>query len=325
MSLQALAAVAAEVEARRRVTADDVVACRRATYADGVVGLPEADALFALDRAIADKASEWDAFLVEAVVDLLVEHGARSGTVDEAGADWLESHLLADGRIEGRVEFEILVRALEAARAAPERLLMLALREVKATVLTGEGPAAHGRRHWSRVVDAADVALLRRILNAGAGCGGVAISRAEADILFDIHDLAQDERNDPAWTELFVKAIAHHVLGAVGHTPRPREEALAPESEDSFVARMFGPGVGQAFADFLTGRMFGPSAVERADAARVAAFEAGAKLQSAEIAWLVERVRRDGRVSDAERALLAFVAAESAVPDDRVTRLLAAA
>lgn len=328
MSHQALASLAIDIQRRRRITPDDVLACRAAVYADGIVGLPEADALWALDRAVADKAEEWRAFVIEAVTDLIVAHGARPGDVDEAAATWLETHLMADNRIEGRVEFEIILRVLETARAAPPRLLALALGEVKATVLTGEGPAAHGRRHWSRLVDAADVALLRRILSAGAGCGGVAVSRAEADLLFDIHDLAQDESNDPSWTELFVKAIAHHVLGAAGHTPRVRSEALAPETgggDGSFVARMFGPGVGKAFADFLTGRMFGPSAVDKADAARVAAFQAGAVLEGPEVAWLVERIRRDGRVSDAERALLAFVAAESAVPDDRVTRLLAAA
>jgi hypothetical protein len=96
-------------------------------------------------------------------------------------------------------------------------------------IITGEGPTTQGRIHFSRTLDREDAMLCERILMA-AGRDGAAVSRAEAEVLFDI-DAAATERTDHGrFDDLFAKAVAHYVLAAVGREVPPREIALAPET-----------------------------------------------------------------------------------------------
>ncbi len=108
----------------------------------------------------------------------------------------------------------LLLRLMEGARSVAPALPAFALRQVLAAIITGEGPLSSGRIHFSRVVDAHDVALLRRVLTAGGGGEGRAVSRQEADVLFDIHDATCGAANDPAFETLFVRAIVQHVRAA---------------------------------------------------------------------------------------------------------------
>lgn len=103
-----------------------------------------------------------------------------------------------------------------------------ALSEVLRGVLTGEGPTAHGRPHFSRTLDAEDAALCARILTAAAGPESAPVSRKEAEILFKIHEAALDREDGGRFDDLFAKAIAHHVLAMVGRPVPPREVALSP-------------------------------------------------------------------------------------------------
>jgi hypothetical protein len=139
-----------------------------------------------------------------------------------------------------------------------------ALAALHAGILSGE---RLGRRAtWSRVVDGEDVVAIRGLLEAGSG----AVTRDEADILFDIADAVAFAGNDPEWDDLFIGAVAHHLVGASGHSVRAR------------------PGALHASAGLKTHVI--------AAAARD---------------WLIARVRRDGRVTEAERVLLAFAGADA--------------
>jgi hypothetical protein len=73
------------------------------------------------------------------------------------------------------------------------------------------------------VIDAADVELIRRIIHGTGGEGGPAISRAEAELLFDLDDRTATEENAPAWRDLFVKAITMHLLFGGGSPERVDE------------------------------------------------------------------------------------------------------
>jgi hypothetical protein len=123
---------------------------------------------------------------------------------------------------ETAVEFEALLSAIEAAPAP--RLAAAALAQVRNGVITGEGPTTRGRIHFSRTIDAGDTALITRILNAGSD----AVSRAEAEALFEIHEAAHERADHGRFDDLFAKAIAHHVMAAAGHPVPPRAVALAP-------------------------------------------------------------------------------------------------
>jgi hypothetical protein len=105
----------------------------------------------------------------------------------------------------------------------------MALAKVLNGIITGEGPTTQGRIHFSRTLDREDAMLCERILME-AGRNGSAVSRAEAEMLFDI-DAAATERTDQGrFDDLFAKAVAHYVLAAAGREVPPREIALAPET-----------------------------------------------------------------------------------------------
>jgi hypothetical protein len=93
-------------------------------------------------------------------------------------------------------------------------------------VITGEGPAVAGRVHFSRAIDADDTTLCARILIL-AGRGGDPVSRAEADVLFDIDAVGSERRDGGRFDDLFSKAVVHHVMSACGRDVPGREVALA--------------------------------------------------------------------------------------------------
>lgn len=106
---------------------------------------------------------------------------------------------------------------------------VLALAAVLNGIITGEGPTTQGRIHFSRTLDYEDAIQCERILMA-AGRNGVAVSRAEAEMLFDIDAAATERTDDGRFDDLFAKAVAHYVLTAAGRPVPPREVALAPET-----------------------------------------------------------------------------------------------
>ena len=107
-------------------------------------------------------------------------------------------------------EFASLIAHMENSAAIEFRLAALAA--VRDGVITGEGPTTAGRIHFSRCIDAADTAWVRRILLVE---GMAPVTRAEADALFDIHEAAIERIDGGAFDRLFATAIAHHVLAAL--------------------------------------------------------------------------------------------------------------
>jgi hypothetical protein len=131
----------------------------------------------------------------------------------------------ADAGIETASDFANLIARIESSPETDSRLAAAALAAVRAGVITGEGPTTAGRIHFSRAIDPVDTATIRRILLAG----NTAVTRAEADALFDIHEAALERTDHGAFDDLLVKAIAHHVLGEAGKRVPPRETALDAE------------------------------------------------------------------------------------------------
>jgi hypothetical protein len=102
-----------------------------------------------------------------------------------------------------------------------------ALRQVCRDVVTGEGSTVVGRVHFSRSVDDYDTALCALILLL-AGRAGAAVSRTEADAMFDIGAMAGDRQDRGRFDDLLVKAVVHHAMAASGCDVPSREIALAP-------------------------------------------------------------------------------------------------
>jgi hypothetical protein len=121
------------------------------------------------------------------------------------------------------------VATLEPAEISCRETAALALTVVRDGVITGEGPTTKGRVHFSRELDADDVAWCERILMASA-VEHQPVSRAEAEALFEI-DVAATERSDSGrFDDLIAKAVVHHAASASGLPVPPRTVALSPET-----------------------------------------------------------------------------------------------
>lgn len=311
------ASVLERVNAARTVTADDVLAVRRAIYGDdGRIALGEVDALFLIDEAAETADSAWTAVFAEAVSDHLVHQQRPEGYVDAANADWLIKRIDRDGRVKSASELELLVKVLEAAKSSPPELVQYALRQVQAAVIDGEGPLAGGGQFDRGRVTRAEADLLRRILYAFGGDQGIAITRAEAEVLFDINDAVAEADNDPAWLDLFVKATTNCIMAASGYTVPTREVALAreewldaPSSVGGFFARMVSGGL-RGVLDAYRAPSDEDGWAARA-AAKIEAMSAAEPVTEGEAEWLAARIGRDGVLHENEKALLRFIANET--------------
>lgn len=307
MDHQGLPATMAEIAASRRITPSDVVALQVEMLRGGHLSRAEVDALFDLDQHCDRKCGDWLVFFIEAVTDHVLNAGACPGHVTDGAAAWLVGSISQDGKVETETELELLLNVVEQAAAVPAILSAFAIGQIARAVVQGAGPFAAGRDLPQGIIGQADVELIRRILKAGGGPAHAAITRAEAEVLFLINDLTVEEMNDPAWDELFVKAMANHVLGGSGRAVATRAEALRREM-------LFE----QATSD-LAG-FFRRMAAASADAAFAAA-----RVAEEEAAWLAERFTSNRLIHDNERALVALIASEAEDVPPAMAPLLARA
>lgn len=298
------------------VGAEDVLKLRAAHYDNGLIEPAEADFLFDLEHHVRTPAPEWSEFFVEALTHYLVDQADPHGYVDGEKGQWLLGRIMADGQVRSETELELLVSIVESARAVPFRLSTLALAEVRRAVVEGSGLTRHGRLEPGSIT-MAEVALVRRVLYGAGGEKGIAVSREEAEALFDIDDAIGHADNVDRWSHLFAKAVGNYLMAAVLYEAPSRDEALrrqawldAPDDGTTFLDR-FVDGLTR-FGDLLEGltQSLGDK-VEAAyaernarDASKIAEAE---QLTDGEIDWIIARIGRNGRLSRAEMALIEFL------------------
>jgi hypothetical protein len=255
----------------RNVDVADVIALLREVYADGIPTRVEAEELIAFDHSLAAPGQEWSEFFSAALAD----HVAASNCEDET-ASWLIA-ALSHGRRATERGFAAVLRILEMAAKPAPPLAAYAIQMMTTALIAGEGAPIGLRAHFSRMIDGDGVALLARVLTAAGGSSSQPVTRAEADALFDLHDAVAGGINDPAFGELFFRAIAQHVIAASGHATLPRGEMFAGVTRTTYESA-------QEFS-------LPPGCV---------AEKPGPDLT----AWLATRIMRDGRPTMAEYALL---------------------
>ncbi|RUV09881.1 hypothetical protein, partial [Mesorhizobium sp. M5C.F.Ca.IN.020.32.2.1] len=279
-----------------------------------VVTRGEAEALFALDAKAKDKCAQWPVFFVEAVTDFIVHQEKPAGYISQDNADWLVRAISRDGMVDSRTELELLVHVLEKAKSSPNGLCVYALAQVANAVLDGKGPLMHDGKLVPGLIAKAEVELLRRILYAHGGDGNIAITRAEAEMLFKINERTAAANNDPSWNDLFVKAIANFVMCSAGYEAPIRDVALR---RDSFFEQAE-PGIGSFFGRMVSGGLAGimeayraPGDIESEWESKNKAAEALARraetIDASEAKWLAERIGRDRPLRENERALLTLI------------------
>lgn len=302
---------------------------RARVYRDGVVDPEEVETLFQLDEQSDRHDLEWTQLFCEALTDYLVFQQSPEGYISQSNAEWLVARISRDGMVKSDTELELLIRAMERAKSSPAFLSAFALEQVKKAVLQGEGPAACGRVLEPGRVGRVEAELVRRILYAFGGEGNVAVTRSEAEVLFDINDAVADADNDSAWVDLFTKAVANCLMAACGYQVPTRDTALRRETwldEDSGgVANFLGRMVSGGFQGIFGAYSEPEDAWAERNAEQAAVQSEAEVITQEEADWLVTRIKRDGMIHENEKALLRFIGEESPVIHPKLKTLISEA
>lgn len=305
------------------ITPEDVRYMRREVFRDGIVSTAEAEAVFAMNDQVADKCAGWNEFFAEALCDYTVAQAEPRGYVSLANAEWLIARISHDGHVEQANELELLIRVMNKARRSPEKLAAFALGEVARAVVEGLGPLCCDRELTPGTIGEAEVEMLRAALYAFGGEAGISISRAEAEILFDLNEKTAEADNHPAWRELFVKAIGNYLMAASSYRAIPRAQALAREEwladtgtdTAGFLKQAFS-GFGSLFSEGFFSEVTNAheqmqQAWAKRNAAQAAAAQSAARIDHDEAEWLIDRLVSDGIIDDREKDLLEFIRSEA--------------
>ena len=213
------------------IDAAEVAHLRQDVLADGVLNADAVRLLFHLnEQAPGGHDPAWYEFFVETLTDYFVWRQRPQGHMSLADTDLLADLIEADGRIDDATEFALLINVLHRLVAAPDRLVELALRGVKQTVLGGGTVLFGPQRRRPGVIDEADVTLIRSVVFASGGDGSLNITRAEADLLVDLNLAAEGRKNAASWQTLYVEAVGHHMMhGEQAPAPASAAEARARE------------------------------------------------------------------------------------------------
>lgn len=307
--------IAAQAASAGVIGADDILALRQAGWADGRIDPEEAEALFAANERLSEASPAWSEFFVEALSTFVVNTVEPRGYVDDAMGEELVARIDRDGRVDSLAELELLVKVLEISLSTPAALKIYALKQLEEAVLTGEGPTRDGLLD-TKGINAIEAGLLRRAIFAAGGDRPGAVGKAEAEMLFRLKDATLYEANAPAWQTLFVQGVANYLLGFGGHEPLTGERAAeleafmnrAGDGIGGFLSRMAQSNPVDSFASLLGTASDEPDSGVNAyddDAA------ASAILLPSEEAWLRDRLEADEELDELEKALIAFIDAET--------------
>jgi hypothetical protein len=293
-----------------RAAPDEVLRLRHHVFWKGVVTPDDAEMVFRLNDRLAASDTAWSEFFVEALTDYVVHQAEPAGYVSEENAAWLIQRISHSGHVDTTTELEVLVKVLERAKLSPVTLVAFALDQVKWGVVEGMGRIGYNRSLPPGSVEEREVALVRRILYAFGGDGNIAVTRQEAEVLFDINDATVQADNHPAWSDLFVKALANFLMGASGYRVPTRQEALRRAAWLDAPT----PGVAGVLGGMLKGglRAVWDGYQDNADAASGFAFSEVPRVTDEEVQWAVDRIGRDRRLCANEAALINFLKSRNA-------------
>ncbi len=318
-----------------KIDADDVIMYRREVFDDMIVSRAEAEAVFALNDEVSETCPEWDQFFLEVMTDYVINQSRPEGYVSETNAEWLIKRVSHDGHVQADSELQLLVRIIERGKHVPDSLCAYALKEVAHAVLEGNGKLIGNETLQPGVIGAPEAKLIRRVMYGPGEGGRVAISREEVEVLFDLNDLTVEVENHPEWNDVFVKAVAAHLMMASGYQSLPPEEILRREAwlDDTTTdtAGMLSKTL-SSFGKVMSGHGW-QEAFTSDHAAQEQAWRQRNRMQEldsirsepvdhCEATWLVERIGRDGVLHENEKALIEYLRNESPVLNKALESLL---
>ena len=297
-----------------RISAEEAVDVRRAVFPDGAVSRSEAEALFVINERVGDDDPAWNVCFVEALRDHLLFAEEPMGHVTDEGAAWLESRIGRDGVVERATELELLLKLLETAESCPARLQELARQHVTRAVLSGQGYEGRDPALVPGQIGETELRMIRRVLFAAAGAGNIAVTREEAEWLFALDAATEGRAHVAGWRDLFVSALMNHLFAA-GPSVLLERGGMLRRAE--WLRTEPRGGIGAFMARALDGARQGRMELRRKsnplDAQsdyveqRQVEAQVAEALDTAEAAWLVTRIRADGRRTANEQALVEAV------------------
>ena len=143
-----------EIVCRGSIKDSDVSRLSKAFVSDQHLSEQDADTLFAMTVACPVQAPSWNRFFVDTVAGYVLRQMEPEGYVTAEKAAWLRQRIVSGGRVRSSIEFDLLMNVIERARWVPLSLVALALEEIKAAVINGDGPLegrqGHGAWHYPR-------------------------------------------------------------------------------------------------------------------------------------------------------------------------------
>ncbi|MFM5948710.1 MAG: hypothetical protein ACKOPM_05680 [Novosphingobium sp.] len=298
-----------------RITDAEILELRRLGWADGKMSPDEAESLFVANETADETSPEWCDFFVDALTSFVVYAVEPRGYVDAEMAEELVSRVDRDGRVGTMAELELLVRVIEVATSVPQALRDYALKQIEEAVVLGEGPTRHGAL-TPHGVNETEVTLLKRLIFGTGSERPAGVSKAEAELLFRIKDATLHDANAPEWTDLFVKGVAQFLLGFGGDEPLSEQRASELEAFMAREGHGVGAFLGRAASSVPDVTGFGSLLRIGADEPDYLAgwddkAEAAATLEPSEHTWLQDMLDADEDLDELEKALIAFIDAET--------------
>jgi len=281
------------------MSADDQAAIilRREIYGDGKAAKADLERLVSIGRSSAEISPAFADLMSEVALDVLLNDVDPPKYLQRADAEWLIALLSRDSGLANEAEYETLIRLIRNAVSVPPALAAFAIGEIERAIL------ARG------AIGPNDLEALRTVVFAATEGSSLHVTRDSAEALFRIAD-ALAEADDPAFGDFFAKAIGNYLMGvAFRWTPSADEARKADDWLDAPT-----PGFGDfisAMFDFerLRAAEVAPDALH--NAAHDTALVQAARIDTAEADWLLLRLHRDGKISEAEKRLLSFLKREA--------------
>ena len=284
---------------------EDVRFLRETVFADVLVSTDELAAIFLLADRAPDGVPAWHDFFTEIVCDYYLREERPNGYLTETEFEDLRARTYRDATAPSLITVKLLLKILETAKSTPSQMQEFTFARLKAYLLQ---PKDRGAPQ----IDKADVALVQRCLYAMGSAENISISRSEAEFLFDLNDAVREQRNDPAWDELFINAVTSHLMNYFGFTPISREEALRrdawlndrSQNVGQFFSRMFS-AIGRALVE---AKPEDEAATESQNKSRAQMILEAEQITPDEANWLAQRIGQDGALCPNERELITNMA-----------------
>jgi hypothetical protein len=307
-----------EIVCRGSIKDSDVSRLSRAFVSDQHLSEQDADTLFAMTVACPVQAPSWNRFFVDTLTGYVLRQMEPEGYVTAEKAAWLQQRIVSGGRVRSSIEFHLLMSVIERARWVPISLAALALEEIKAAVVNGDGPLRAGKVTVHGIILDAEVDLLRSVICAFGRGSSLPMTRTEAEVLFDISAATAASVPPAAWTEFYVQAVTNLALSSAGFAAASREQVLKAEvgkrHVDAPIETQIEHILMSVRADYRR-QSQEERALSRLERQRIE-IVTNEDLDMGDSAWVAERLLRGRRRSPVEIAVVAHLYRECLLSDD---------